>query len=199
MTVAVVLRAGEVVQFRTTCDLLHLGCTDTGFGGFIGESGHATLPDAINGTIEHIKSLPAITAAFFLDSDMRIPPTVITRLLAHDKDMVGASYRRRGEPHDLMSWGLDDKVDPTVYPAGTGLIQRGALPAGCVLIKRRVFEAMEYPYYRLEMGKTLKDFKSYDVLFCRDIRKLGFEVWEDTDLSRAVRHLATVELPYEWK
>lgn len=72
----------------------------------------------------------------------------------------------------------------------TGVVECDAVGFGCVAIHRRVFEAMQYPYFRMEYNEagSITD----DMTFCRDARELGFRVAMDFDLQ--CDHFSTVRL-----
>lgn len=78
---------------------------------------------------------------FWLDSDMRIPPDVILRLLRHQKAIVGCFYSQRIPPHDAVGTLLN-KPD-----AVSGLHEALKLGSGCLLIKASVYREMPYPWY----------------------------------------------------
>ena len=55
---------------------------------------------------------------------------------------------------------------------------------GFMLVKRGVFESMKYPWFRPEFvnirGST--DFTMEDVAWCREVTRLGYKVFIDTDV-----------------
>jgi hypothetical protein len=121
------------------------------------------------------------THMFFLDSDMLFPLDTLKRLLAHDKDIAGALYSRRRPP-----------FDPTGLPyAGAretnGLLRMKNLPAGCLLIKSSVFAKLAKPWFsdRVEGEQIIGE----DIHFCERAAAAGFEIWQDTALSREVGHI----------
>lgn len=127
----------------------------------------------------------------FLDSDLTFPPDTLERLLAHGKDIVGATYARRTPPHSNLAKPKDG-MSATV----NGLVEVDALPTGCLLIRMAVFERLRRPYFRcsaLEEGETLGDVQGpatlgEDYNFCRAAKAAGFSVWMDTELSFALIH-----------
>ena len=49
-----------------------------------------------------------------------------------------------------------------------------------MLVKRGVFETIEYPWFEPEffyLNDDIKDFCSEDVGFCRKAGKTGFDIW----------------------
>jgi hypothetical protein len=125
---------------------------------------------------------------FFLDSDVLVPGDAVMRLVAHDKDVVGASYAQRtgGPP---MVGTFDNKM---LDPNARGLLEVLRLPTGCLLIKRHVFDKLKKPYFRLHADEATGTTRGEDVFFCETVRALGFKIWLDTDLTKEVGHLATI-------
>ena len=125
----------------------------------------------------HIKA----THVLFLDSDMVFPLDTLKRLLAHDKDIVGALYSRRRPPFDPngLPW-------PGSAPTG-GLQRMKNLPAGCLLIKTRVFEKIAKPWFSTR--NEGENIVGEDICFCENATKAGFEIWQDITLSREVGHI----------
>ena len=58
---------------------------------------------------------------------------------------------------------------------------------GWILVKKSVFESMEYPWFKplwfqfgqAENGSLIKEFCSEDVGWCKTIKKLGYEIFVD--------------------
>jgi hypothetical protein len=113
----------------------------------------------------------------WFDDDMIFPGDTIAKLLSHGKEIVGASYLRRTEPHDLL--GLPEGSSVQGF---TGISPFKRLPAGCLLVKRDVFD---------KVGRwTLTEELGEDVFFCERAREAGYTVWCDLDLTREVKHVA---------
>jgi hypothetical protein len=127
----------------------------------------------------------------FLDSDLLFPRDAIARLLAHDKDIVGATYCKRVPPYEVLGRTLDgDRLE-----AATGLVEVSGLPTGCLLIRRSVFEQLEKPYFRTpahadnEIPGLPAHIEGEDYYFCRVAREAGFSVWLDVDLTMQIGHI----------
>lgn len=122
---------------------------------------------------------------FFMDSDMVVPPEAVEILLSRQKDIVGALYRRRGPPYDLMGVTLK----PGAVEVAGGVYEMAAIPTGCMLIDMKVFAALEKPYFRhrVRAGEEVEDTEDY--VFCDMARAAGFAVWADIDLSAHVDHI----------
>ena len=121
----------------------------------------------------------------FLDSDITFPNNTLNRLLHWGKDIVGAVYRRRSEPFEVMGVPL---VHETRYAEGS-LPEMAIIPTGCMLIRREVFEALPKPYFRFETDEANDRIVGEDVLFCNMARQRGFHVYADVSLSMAVGHI----------
>lgn len=126
-----------------------------------------------------------------LDDDMVINPDITTgpsdaygfieRLIAHDKDICGALYYQRGghcsavlmaKIPDAKGYRFlrDDEL--------TGGLQRvDVAGGGCLLIKMRVFDKLNHPYFAPE-----HEFGT-DIQLCRQATAAGFEVWADTSIE----------------
>lgn len=125
----------------------------------------------------------------FLDSDMVFPPDALKRLLAHDKDIVCATYCRREGATEPMGCTVEwDGINSNA----TGLIEGGRLPTGCMLIRMLVFDKMDKPYFRWGINEGKSEIVGEDVEFCDRARALGYKVWVDMDLSKQVGHIGEV-------
>lgn len=123
------------------------------------------------------------THLLFLDTDMVFPADTVTRLLAHNKDIVGASYASRMPPFQPVT-----VAEEGVHIRVTAGLQRVKLiPAGCLMIRVAVFNVLAKPYFNLALdGDQLC---GEDVYFCHKAREAGFELWCDGDLSSQIGHI----------
>lgn len=136
---------------------------------------------------------------WWLDSDMKFPPDTAIKLMNRNKDIVGCNYRRRrfpdasfvtlvGELGNFKALETTDKSPP--------LELCDAIPHGCVLIKRRVYEKMAKPYYVQEWRNDIDREISEDVYFSLKAKESGFEIWIDHDISRSISHIGTLYFNY---
>lgn len=124
-----------------------------------------------------------VDAMLFLDSDMVFPRDTLTRLLAHGKAIVGATYVKRTAPHDILGVplnGRDIKIDQ-------GLVEMTAIPTGCMLVRMPVYKKLERPYFRHEL--LGHEIRGEDYSFCYRLREVGVGIWLDATLSREVGHI----------
>jgi hypothetical protein len=77
----------------------------------------------------------------FLDSDMIFPRSTLHQLLAHNKDIVGATYTKRVPPYSILGLVLEE--EPTCD--ARGLAEMRHVPTGCLLIRMTVFKALSRP------------------------------------------------------
>ena len=150
------------------------------------------VDNARNEIVEEFLSKPHFTHLLFLDSDTIPPQTALKRMLAHDKDIVTA-LTPIVESDDGVNFYLKCNVvdfdDKHVQP-GKGLIPAKAAGSSCILIKRKVFEGLDKPYYRFaykdETGRTEIQGKplivSEDIHFTVRALGKGFHMFADTDL-----------------
>lgn len=151
--------------------------------------GHSSMiVNARNQIVEGCQAFttPKVDYLLFLDSDMTFPPSTIQRLLKHDKDIVCATYRRRGPPYDLLGHGPKGEA--------TGLVEMTHIPTGCLLIKMSVFDKFTKPYFRFEADEAAGMTHGEDFVFSRDARAKGFQLWCDLDLTTEIGHLLQYEL-----
>jgi hypothetical protein len=124
-----------------------------------------------------------------LDVDQHIPADVLTRLRAHDKDIVGALTPLRIPPYH---WSLY-KDNRLVKLSGAKLQEVHATGIGCMLVKRRVFETVPKPWFKREFSADgMVVMRSDDHWFCRSARESGFSIWVDTTLESGHEHTVTL-------
>jgi len=136
----------------------------------------------------------------FCDSDMSFPPDALHRLLAADKDIIGANYIRRAQPHTSLAKPMGNESAEVA-----GIVEVEQLPTGFVLIKRVVFESMPEPWFWLSMNgrSTTESLDHYmngilgeDYHFCDKAREHGIRIWMDTELSLEVVHWG--QMGFRW-
>ena len=128
------------------------------------------------------------THLLFLDSDMTFPADTLIRLLKHDLDMVGVNALSRRPPYNVTAWIAPERPAMTTQDA-SGLEKVWRTGLAVVLIKTRVFEALDPPYFNLEFIPEKDQFRGEDYVFFDSARKAGFELYVDHDLSKCVNHM----------
>lgn len=137
-----------------------------------------------NSLVAQAQSVDA-THMLFLDSDMVFPQDTIQRLLDHKKYIACATYAQRVPPFRVIGDTLDNKA----LSVDTGLIEMSRVPTGCLMIHMSVFDKLKKPYFRGGWDETLGETLSEDLEWCDRVRKSGFNIWCDVDLSKELLHL----------
>ena len=130
-----------------------------------------------------------------IDNDMMFPADGLDRLLAHDVDIVGTSYRRRKAPFDLIEYPTVEGL--SMADSGErGIHEWTGLPAGFLLINMRVISAMKYPWFYDIPGNSPDEFQTGDTIFGRNALAKGFKVFCDYDLTRECLHIGSIPIPF---
>ncbi len=167
----------------------HLGRRLPQYDFFIGIRTKAEQFRARNQIVEGAQQVDA-DYLLMLDDDMIINPDVTTgptdaygfveKLLAHDKDIIGALYYLKG---GTCAPVLMAKVDDRGYrflrddEIAGGLQEVAVAGGGCLLIKMKVFDHISSPYFGPEYEYGT------DVQLCRRAIERGFTVWADTSIE----------------
>jgi glycosyltransferase involved in cell wall biosynthesis len=124
---------------------------------------------------------------FSVDSDIVLPKDTLTKMLAHDKDMVTGIYIQRiPGTHTIEVYGVPEGGGMTHIPydmiKDKGLVEVAGCGFGCVLVKRDVMASMSYPHFVYQSAIDHKNTISEDVYFCMKARDHGFRIWCDTSI-----------------
>lgn len=126
-----------------------------------------------------------------LDTDHTFDANMLKRLLvpfeAKGLDVLTGVYFQRGEPFMPVLWRVDEKGDLTFLSGlpRSQIIAVDAAGAGCLLVRRRVFERIAS-----ELGEAPFDpFEGYseDIAFFLRLRRLGIQAWAHTGVE--LKHL----------
>ena len=122
------------------------------------------------------------THLFFVDGDMSFEPDVLDKLLAHNKDVVGARYfKRNGKEKDPV---VNTRYDMPGVQMPNHIFNNYAIATGCLLVKREVFEKIPRPWF--SMGTPERQMGE-DIFFSEKARESGIELWIDPTLD--VKHI----------
>jgi GT2 family glycosyltransferase len=116
------------------------------------------------------------THVFFVDDDMIYEKDTLEKLLAHDKDIVGARYANRRGSGEVIGY-LGERVE------GEELFECAALGGGCVLVKMDVFKKLPQPWFWYKIAPTGAVLMSHDWFFCELARNNGYQVWCDPTIN----------------
>lgn len=127
---------------------------------------------------------------FFLDDDHVFSEEILMNLLAHEQDVVGSLYLRRGSPFSPVAFshrsedGLYYSIELATLPH-EGLLKVQAVGAAGLLIRSEVFRAIEEPWF--EHGRVGAWDASEDIIFCEKAQAAGFDVF--IDLGTQLGHM----------
>lgn len=131
------------------------------------------------------------THLFFVDDDMIIPEDTLDRLLAHDKDIIGAVYNTKYETQaPVIEYFPEEKPYIDIFLKDL-IFKCGALGTGCLLIKCDVFRKIPQIWFNYEWNPNGSVKMSHDWLFCHKAREYGYDIWADPSLE--VGHLGIKE------
>jgi len=124
---------------------------------------------------------------FYVDDDQVFEKDTLTKLLARDVDIVSGLYLQKSPPFPPLYYEerYEDKGLKRSYLETSGMQKVVGVGAGCLLIKTKVFEKLDKPYFRF--GSFGEDFD-----FCLRAAERGFDIW--LDLETPVGHLATMTI-----
>lgn len=132
---------------------------------------------------------------FFLDDDQLLHPDSLTRLLAHDRDVVSCNLLSKDAPFmpylffatNAVGAGYADTLDRK----GRGVVEVAACGLGGVLVKTDVFRALPEPWFAVD-----QHLKTDDLYFCREAKKAGYAIHCDLDVLSG--HIVNASVWPEW-
>lgn len=129
-----------------------------------------------NGFLES-SNLPYL---MMLDSDILFPPSMLARLISHNKPIVGGWYKnKKGTNHPVV---YDFISEPTNFrhreTQGDGLEKVDGMGAGCWLMRRDVAEKLGKDPYDMVSGGE-------DLVLSRKLMQLGIPLYVDWSMNLA--------------
>jgi hypothetical protein len=140
----------------------------------------------------------------WIDSDILFEPQQFQRLLGHGTDIVAGLYLMEGGKQFAAVEQWDEEyfaqhgcfrfLTPADLQGKEGLLQMAYTGMGFMLVKRGVFEAMEYPWFRPMEKRTGQavDFTMEDVGFCLRAREVGVAILVDEAVR--MKHVKAIPL-----
>lgn len=173
----------------------------------IKESRHSYPWEARNQIIGRPEAprIPERTDFFaLLDGDNYLHLAELLALVNANLDIIGAPYSNLDCPHKLLAWDTNIFGQPkNSYPVETrGTREVGALGTGCLVIKRRVFETMAYPWFynpkddNPDPDKTNALRDSYQ--FGLHARRAGFKIHCNFDLRAEHDQITREKINWSW-
>lgn len=153
-----------------------------GFETYYVASRHTVLGrDKIVKYAQHRRPRPS--HILFVDHDVLPRKTTLSKLLAHNKDIVAGVYPMiqncevtwclsREEPYKSLPINdLPDNLFKTLY-----------VGCGMMLVKMEVFDKLDWPYWENEFLPGVYR-TGEDLYFCRKVRAAGYDIWVDPKLK----------------
>ena len=136
---------------------------------------------------------------WYVDDDHCFHQDTLTKLLAHDVDIVSGLYVRRVAPFQPVFYRDEDQdgdpIKPYFRSTDKGLMPVLAVGAGCLLVKTKVHRELGPPYWRFSENRR-GEMNGEDVDFCYRARAKGFTVW--CDLNTPIGHrISAVAYPHQ--
>lgn len=151
------------------------------------------IPDCFNYVVEEALKTKA-DSLFFVEEDIVVPEGGLAALLALDADIGAISYLLKKGPRRLSEWHWQGKL---IW-----------VSLGCLLVKRKVFEKLPYPWFRSDraiasritgskcdhnfLDLVERDAELYggiDAFFCWQARQAGFTIDVVDGVGMLCRHL----------
>lgn len=117
----------------------------------------------------------------FLDSDMVFPSDMVSELLLIDADISSGVSFKKVYPYEPTIYKKSEDRYQSInnYEEGK-VIEVDATGMACCLIKRKVFERIQPPWFEFE---KLKDrYLGEDLTFCRKAKEVGFNIKVNTKI-----------------
>lgn len=169
-------------------------------------AGNCHVDDARNDMVARFMDTDC-TDLVFVDSDVVYTPMAIGQLLSHPVDIVGGAYPYKDKPDEFPIVFIDNQ-----WKAENGLVEVAGIPTGFLRISRAAVTAaykMNYPkgtwkpkglntaknpnvemFYRgfkpiegAQPGEATFVRRSGDFQFCHDMRRAGWSIYCDPNLS----------------
>lgn len=169
----------ELVTFYKDIDF-HILVANRGF--HIGENRNYCVIQAQKNQSDYL---------FFVDDDMVFEKDTLTRLLAHNKEVIGVNSYSRCLPLS-STVGLMDKDGKYMHPDKHSAIEMKIpdtlfkcyfVGTGVMLIDMKVFDKIEKPYFVFKSDKNGMIVHGEDGSFCEKVKSIGIDIWCDPTIE----------------
>jgi len=154
--------------------------------------------------LEILKAAKEMDAHYllYIDSDQTFPRNLVHRLVHNKVDVVGANIAvktipsqptARGEPPEGKLHGapiytdLESKGLQEVWRVGTGVL----------LLSKKAMVVLPHSCFEMKYVEAIDDYQGEDWTLCEALRKLGFKLYIDHDVSKEVGHLGEFEYTHD--
>lgn len=134
----------------------------------------------------------------WIDSDIVFTPDQFFKLIDHNKDIVSGVYKMQDNynfatvekwDHEFFTKnGYYEFLNEQSIKQKTKPFKVAYTGFGWMLIKKGVFESLEYPWFQPvwkeyeKDGKIIREFTMEDVAFCDMIEDKGYDIWVDPEI-----------------
>lgn len=130
------------------------------------------------------------THIFFVDSDVIPPKDALEKLLAADVDVISGAYpikkMNQNESRIETVYALFSfkDGDDNLYPikSGSGIAEIDRAGAGCLLIRRNVFDEISKPYFKWQYDAEGLMERGEDMEFCKKVKEAGIPIHAHFDV-----------------
>jgi len=122
------------------------------------------------------------THLLFIDHDMIFRPEVVDKLLAEDKDIIGADYNMRKFPL-TTTVKCHDEDGKLLFERQNKVYECVAVGTGFMLIKTSIFSKIPKPWFFFKHDEDGETVIGEDMWFCNQARKAGFKVFADPTIN----------------
>lgn len=184
--IAIAVPTNRNIKSKTVKSLLELDCPFEKHV-IIASEGYTISENRIYIAVQAMKN--NCTHIFSVDDDMVFPPETLTKMIAHDKEVVGVVAHSRSLPPMPVVEFLDDEEKSTAdrllgkHDIPEELFEVKAVGGGVNLIKTEVFEKIEKPWYDTETHEFGMTKMGEDSWFCRQVRKAGITIYCDPTIT----------------
>lgn len=128
-----------------------------------------------------------------IDDDMTFEPTLLSDLMANNKDICGVAYHPRADTGQIIKY-MDEvtavAIEHSDDPKYKDTFECHATGTGIILIKCDVFKKTPRPWFMFEYYDTGRVKLGEDWYFCREAKKAGFKIFSDP--TPKVGHLGEI-------
>ncbi len=146
------------------------------------------LPDSRN-TLSQKALDDDYTHMLWIDSDMKFPHDMLSRLLEHRVAFVGINASMRRPPYRTTAL-VADKEPLVTNRNSTGLEKVHRTGMGVVLHTVDILRKIRKPpFFSFGYVKYKNVHRGEDYYFCEKVKKAGFQLYVDQDVSKEVGHV----------
>ena len=124
---------------------------------------------ALNGGFDYL---------LMIDDDMTFPPCTLTKLLGHQKEVVGVAARSRTGENVVQM--LDGSV-PKDLPKE--LFECLGVGTGVILIKVEILKYIPYPFFAFKSDINGVTVQGEDWSFCKKVKEKGYKIFCDPTIQ----------------